>query len=163
MHPRVVGALVGSFHIMGSSTPCGSLAWGWAISSGKNTEAMSQARLSLTVASGLLSDSPAVWDGPCCSSSLSPRLEEEREVPTAPPWHHHGKGVSLCPHCLASPKGSPKNSLKKKLCKLLTGIYKRKAPRSSPGEDLLLLEQRETPGDLVHLFLHSQPDTSQTR
>lgn len=63
MRPGVVGALAGSSHIMGISTPRGSLAQGWvpppAISRGKNAEAMSQPWLSLTVSSGMLSDSPA--------------------------------------------------------------------------------------------------------
>lgn len=55
--------------------------------------------------------------------------------------------------CRTSTKGHPKNGLRKKPCKLLAGTYKMKASRSSAGEELLLPEQKETPGDLVHQFL----------
>lgn len=62
--------------------------------------------------------------------------------------------------CRTSPKESLKTRPRKKPCKLLTGTYRRIAPRSSPGDELLLLEkpQENSCTDSVH----SQPDTSQT-
>lgn len=64
--------------------------------------------------------------------------------------------------CRTSPKGTPKNSLRKKPCKLLTGTYKMKAPGSSAGEELLLPSKKKPQETLCTNSSRSQTDTSQT-
>ena len=82
--PGVVGACAGSSHALGISTSRRPLAWGLALLPCRQQREKAEARLSLTMASGLLSESPA--DPQAGLLSLVPAQTElsSTQVPTSP-------------------------------------------------------------------------------